>query len=102
MAVGDPVTQAQFFDRMQLFDDKLQEMHRRQREHVDRRFAELEAVFSRHEDDDQAVEKRVTVIETERGIEKQQAARQGAIYGMAAAAGVNIIIAAFKRIVGWS
>lgn len=100
-SMGEPVTQAQFFERMQQFDDRLQDYHRRQRQHIDDSVRELKAVLATHEDKDNAVERRVTIIETQRESEKEQAKKAGAYYGVLAAAGVNALILAVKRLVGW-
>ena len=35
--MSEPVTQGQFFERMQQLEDRLQEYHRRSREHIDER-----------------------------------------------------------------
>lgn len=101
MAVGDSVTQAQFYEEMGKIRDQMQAHHKSQRELIDAKTAAIVAVFEKHEEKDAAVEKRVTIIETERGMEKQQAARQGALYGIAAGASVNVLIIAVKRLFGW-
>lgn len=101
MGVADPITQAQFYERMQMFDEKLQDMHRRQREHVDARFGQLQAVFEKHEEDDRAIERRVAVIEIERKTEERQAQKAGALYGVMAGAGVNALVMAVKKMLGW-
>lgn len=102
MSMGDPVNQAQFFERMQLFDDKLQDMHRRQREQLDKRFGEVLDLISRHDEKHNAIVNRVTIIETERSGERRKAERAGAIFGVIAGATVNALIIAFKKMLGWS
>ncbi len=60
-------------------------------------FRDLATRFSSHEDEDQDVATRVTVIETERDIEKSVAGRRGALAGSIAAGLVLTAVEALKK-----
>lgn len=60
-------------------------------------FAELRRTMADHADKDDEVESRVTVIETERGLEKQTATRHGAIGGSIAAGLVLGLVESLKK-----
>ena len=98
---GSSVTQAQFYERMQMLEDKMQEYHRRSREHVDGQITLVLAAFKSHELDDDRVATRVTVIEAERGIEKRAAATRSVIAGSIGAGFVVGLIESGKKLLGW-
>lgn len=98
--MSDPVTQAQFYERMAMFDQKLQEYHRNSREHIDEQTDRLLEVFAAHEKEDREIVTRVTIIETERGIEKKEASKHGAIAGSLGAGLVLGLVEAVKRMLG--
>lgn len=98
--MSEPVTQAQFFDRMQQIEDKMQDYHRRQRDHIDAQTLKLELALATHETADQLVANRVLMIETERGIEKQVAAKHGVIAGSIGAGVVVGVVESVKRWLG--
>lgn len=101
--MAEPVTQGQFFERIAALEEKLQDNHRSQRDHVDERFDKLMEIFGRHEIDDRKIEigfrDRLTTIETERNIEKSTASKHGAIAGTVTAGLIMGLIEAFKRLV---
>jgi hypothetical protein len=98
------VSQGQFFLSMQQLDDKLQDYHRRGREHVDEQVGKILTAFTEHENSDRLIEQglrdRVLRIETERTIEKQTSARRGAIAGSIGAGIVLGFVETVKRIIG--
>lgn len=98
--MGEPVTQGQFFERMAQLEEKMQDYHRRQRDHIDAQTEKLEAAFQTHETEDRAIADRVLMIETERGIEKTNAMRHGAIAGTVAAGLILGLVESFKRLLG--
>lgn len=98
--MSEPVTQGQFFEAMRQLDEKLQDYHRRGREHVDQQADKILEAFAEHELSDRAVADRVLRIETERGIEKQTAARRGALAGSIVAAGVVACFEGIKKALG--
>lgn len=63
-------------------------------------FRDLSAKFDAHEREDRIVATKVTVIETERGIEKATASRHGAISGSIAAGLVLTAFEAIKKAMG--
>ncbi len=63
-------------------------------------FSDLRARFSSHEQDDLGVERRVTVIETERDIEQRTASKHGAIAGTVTSGLVLGLAEAFRRLFG--
>lgn len=102
--MSEGITQGQFFERIAALEEKLQENHRSQREHVDDRFDRMMEVFGAHERDDRQIEMgfrdRLRTIETERGIEKTNASRHGAIAGTVTAGLILGLVEAFKRLMG--
>lgn len=99
--MGDPVTQAQFYEAVRKLDETMHAHHKSQREHIDRRYAAIEDIFRDHEKEDQAIALRVTVIETERLGEQRVAARRGTWAGLAAAAGFSLVSEFLKHTFGW-
>lgn len=73
------VTQSQFYEAMGRLDDKLQDYHKRQRDHIESKVATIESIFRIHESADVAVEKRVTRIEEQRAAESNAIAKLSAM-----------------------
>lgn len=63
MTMGEPVTQGQFFERMNQSDEKHLEAHRRLRESLDQTRTALEEKLDQHAKDDAEVADRVSRIE---------------------------------------
>jgi len=63
-------------------------------------FNSIRSAMEKHGEEDELVERRVTIIETERGIEKQQAVRRGAVAGSITAALVIGLIESIKKALG--
>jgi hypothetical protein len=70
---GEPVTQGQFFERMNQSDEKYLEAHRRLRESIDATRQALEAKLDEHTRDDRVVADDVLVLMNERDAAKNQA-----------------------------
>lgn len=98
--MGDPVNQSQFYERMQQSDDKFQESHRRLRELIEESVRDLKLEMAQHAKDDAVVEKRVTIIETQRAEEAKVAMKHGAWAGVIAAAGLSGAIQLVKAYFG--
>lgn len=86
--------------RLESIEKRMGEHNSAMRADMNAGFGDLRRAFSDHEDDDQAVEKRVTIIETERGIEKETASRHGAIAGTIAAGLVLALVESIKKMIG--
>lgn len=95
--MSEPVTQIQFYEAMQKLEDKMQDYHRRQREHLDSRTAAIQATFERHEQEDKAIEKRVTRIEEQRLAESQGIARLSALTSAIVTAVLYGVLGLLKR-----
>lgn len=80
--MAEPVTQGQFFERMQQSDDKFQEAHRRLRELMEDGIRDIKAEMAAHAKDDATSFKglgdRLLVIETERKSETNASAKRTA------------------------
>lgn len=79
--MGDPVTQGQFFESMEQIRTLIDAKHSSMREYVGERSDKIEAAMTEHAKEDRAVEKRVTVIETERAMESRQALKRATAIG---------------------
>lgn len=108
MSMSDPVTLGQFFETMQQLRAELLSAHHRIRDEItDQRhsmtigFARLEEKLDRHEKDDQAVERRVTIIETERNGEGKLATKRATIIGIIAATATTVGVSGFLKLIGW-
>lgn len=97
---GHNVTQGQFFERIGQLEDRMQDYHRRSREHVDEKIDKVLEAFRAHEDVDREVADRVLTIETERGIEKTNASKHGAIAGSLGAGLTMGLVEGVKRLWG--
>lgn len=97
---GEGITQGQFFERMEMLEERMQDYHRKSREHVDRQVEKILEAFSAHEVIDRDVADRVLTIETERGIEKTAASKHGAIAGSIVAGLIVGLAEAIKRLMG--
>jgi len=95
--MGETVTQAQFFEAMQKLDDKMQDYHRRQRDHIDDAVQEVTRVIAQHDTHLQEVSKKVLVIETQRDLERSAAAKHGMIAGTVMAGATVGLIESVKR-----
>lgn len=91
------VTQMQFYEAMQKLEDKLQDYHRRQRDHIDSKAVSFEHIFRAHEEEDALIEKRVTRIEEERRAEGKALARLSAMTSAVTSAAVVAVAQFFKR-----
>lgn len=75
-AMGEPVTQGQFFQAMQDADVKGQERHTRIRESMEEGFRRLEAAMKEHADDDTKVADRVSRLEEREKSRDQESVRR--------------------------
>jgi len=98
--VGEPVTQLQFFTAMRELDDKLQDYHRRQREHIDKRIDDMHDAFRTHELEDRTVADRVTSIEKQREAESNAIAKLSAMTSAIVTAVLYAGAAIAKKIAG--
>lgn len=91
------VTAGQFFEAMRQLNDKIDTKHTSMHNRLDDHFNRLDQKLERHERDDLDVAKRVTVIETERKDEQQQAVKRSVWTGILAAAGMTGLMDAAKH-----
>lgn len=98
--MGEPVTQGQFYERMQQSDTAQIDAHTRLRKSMDDGFALLRHELIEHSKEDRLVADRVLVIETQRADEAKAAMRRGAWAGMIAAAVMSGAIQAIKALLG--
>jgi excinuclease UvrABC helicase subunit UvrB len=70
--MAEPVTQGQFYERMEPSDEQHLEMHRRLREAVEHLRKELTEKLEGHADEDRLVADDVLVLKTARDIEQTQ------------------------------
>lgn len=75
----EAVTQAQFYAGMKELQDAMLRYHKSQREHIDSAVDGVRDVFTKHEDEDRLVEKRVTRIEEQRAAESNAIAKLSAM-----------------------
>lgn len=94
---GSALPYAWLTQRLDSIEKRMTEHNQSMRADMHTGFSDLRRLFSEHEDEDQAVEKRVTIIETERGIEKQTASRHGAVAGSIAAGLVLALVESIKK-----
>lgn len=98
--MGEPVTQGQFFERMQQSDDRQIEAHQRLRKSMEDGFALLRTELHEHSKEDRLVADRVLVIETQRADEAKAAVKRGAWAGILAAAGLTGVVELGKALFG--
>lgn len=91
--MGEPVTQAQFFEIFRQLSDKIDAKHRSMGAQLTARFDALDAKLDRHEDEDRAVEKRVHTMEVQREDEEKVILKRSSW--------LAIIISAAIAICGW-
>lgn len=84
--MGDPVTQAQFFEAHQQLIDRIDLKHTSMRQYVGERADKIEAVIVDHAEEDdarfQSITDRLLIIETERLGEKTQAVKRAGLLGL--------------------
>ena len=103
--MGEPVTQGQFFERMQQSDDKHLDAHRRLRDSLEEMRKELSVKMDAHAADDahqfKALGDSVLVMQTERAGEKAQAVKRATLISLVAAGGLTGLLEALKHWAGW-
>lgn len=98
--MGDPVTQLQFYERMQQSDSAQIDAHARLRKSMEEGFALLRHELIEHSKEDRLVADRVLVIETQRADEAKATMKRGAWAGVLAAAALSGAIQAVKALLG--
>ena len=83
--------------RLDSLERRMVEHNQAMRADMNTGFRDMANRFTAHEDEDQDVKTRVTVIETERDIEKSVAGRRGALAGSVAAGLILTAVEAVKR-----
>lgn len=86
---GEGISQRQFYEAMQVIRDQIDERHRSMRASMEDRFDKVLAKMDIHEAKDIAVEKRVSIIETERKSEAKQALKQSTYIALVVSAGLT-------------
>ena len=99
--MSEPVTQVQFYDEMRAMREWIDAKYVSQREYVGERADKLEAMALDHAKEDRFVEKRVTIIETERTNEKALALKRSTFIGIIAAGSVTAVVEGVKHLMGW-
>lgn len=94
--MADMITQAQFFEAHQQIMQEMQRLHVRQREHIDAKVAEVRESLDDQAKEHRMVERRVTIIETQREDEAQQAVKRSTWAGLLAAAGLTGVVELVK------
>lgn len=89
--MAEPVTQGQFFDRMNQSDEKQTEAHSKLRTSMEEGFAALREELVDHAKEDRLVADRVLVIETQRADEAKAAMKRGAWAGVVAGAAISTL-----------
>lgn len=97
---SDGLPYAWLRERLESIDARMTSHNASMRADMNTGFRDLATKFDTHEREDRKVETRVTVIETERGIEKSTASRHGAISGSIAAGLVLTAVEAIKKALG--
>lgn len=102
---SDGLTRAEVWKLLDTYQSQWKERFDRHANGLDRNtsamtdgFTSMRQIMERDADIVQLIANRVLTIETERGIEKQIAARQGAIFGSVAAGLIIAAIEAVKRL----
>jgi hypothetical protein len=98
---GEPVTQGQFFERMSMLEEKMQDYHRRGREHVDQQADKILHVIDTQQNSLQGVANRVLMMETQREMEKAAEVRRSLIAGSVSAGVLIGAIESMKRLFGF-
>ena len=86
------------FNELSMLKDETKERHERLRGDMKSGFDLLVVKLDQHAKDDAAVEKRVTIIETQRTDEEKQAVRRGTWAGILAAAGLTGALKAIEHL----
>lgn len=74
--MSDPVTQSQFYERIQLLEDKIQDYHRRTRAHLDEMAEKANRKLDEHIADDLLISQRVQTLEERNKFTIDSAARR--------------------------
>lgn len=97
--MGDPVTQGQFFERMQLSDERRDEQHGRVRDSLEALRDQLNYHAAEDAGHFKEVMDRLLVIETERKGEKESAVKRATWIGLLAASATTGF---WKAVEHWS
>lgn len=92
--VMSEVTPAEFYREMQIVRDHIDAKHKSLRDSMENRFDVLTTKLDDHAVEDRAVERRVTIIETERIAEGRAAVKRATYIGMLSAMLTSSVIAA--------
>ena len=84
------VTQAQFYAEVQKLRDHIDEKHKSLRESMENGFARLDVKLDAHVKDDNDVERRVVIIETQRTEEAKLQLRRGTWAGLLAGVAIQV------------
>ena len=90
------ISQAQFYEAAQKLHDQIDLRHKSLRDSMEHGFDTLTQKLDAHIKDDNVVEKRVTIMETERRGEAAQMAKVGTVAGVLAAAGLSAVVEGLK------
>jgi hypothetical protein len=98
---GHPMPIAWLEYQFESMRDDVKDRHDRLRADMQANFTALGMKFDHHVEDDNLLENRVLVMETERKGEKAEASKKGAIMGIIAATGLTVVWELIKKATGW-
>ena len=84
------------YERLNTLEEKMDAQHGRTRIYMDAQFGKLHDRLDKHQEEDEAVERRVFKMETERDIERGQVAKRSSWISLGVAAFFNAAIAVGK------